>query len=229
MTKWEERCQVLLIVVAIADEDPLAIADLAILAGIIGVGGVVLQTDGEGGRQFARRSLVTEKDIGEGIALFLAVIPHLQDGRNFVDPRHFDGGADIQHDDRVLVGFGHALDQLVLPAGQLHIDAVGAFGFPFAVQARDQYHHVRIPGQLYSFGDGVLRLRGLVTEHHGAPARAAFPVIFHFDGVGFATFEPDLFVKGLSHIGIVRVIDQEIVIEIELAPTHAAQGKRVNA
>ncbi len=57
-----------------------------------------------------------------------------------------------------------------------------------------------------------------MTERHGAPARAALPVIFHFDGIGFATLEFHFRDDLLAHIGIVAVIDDHFIVEVEFAP-----------
>ena len=127
MAKWEERCDFLFVVIAIADKDALAIADLAILTGIVEVSRIILQADGERGGQFTRWICIAKQNISKRVALFLAIVPKLQHGWHFVDPGHFHWRAGVLYDNGVLVGFCDALDEFILRAGQFHIDAVEAF------------------------------------------------------------------------------------------------------
>src|SRR5204863_945006 len=95
MTKWEEWGNFLLIIVAIANKDSFAITNLAVLTWIIDVGRIILQPDRERSGQFSRGIFIPEQNIGEGIALFLAVVPELQHGRDVLDPWHFNGGTNV--------------------------------------------------------------------------------------------------------------------------------------
>jgi hypothetical protein len=77
VTKWEQWLDFFFVVIAIANEDPFAIAHFAMLARIVDIGRVILQTDRKGGRQLARWIYIAEQHVGQCVALLLAVVPEL--------------------------------------------------------------------------------------------------------------------------------------------------------
>ena len=90
--------------------------------------------------------------------------------------RHRRGGVD--DDDRVRVGGEHGLDERVLVAGQVHVDAVLALGLPLVGRADDEHGGVARRGGGRGALDQVVGRRraqadhGAVQRREGALARA---------------------------------------------------------
>ena len=111
------------VVPAVADQHALVVADLVGDAGIAARGrprsaGRALAAR-ERRRQPAARVDVAEQHPGDRRAAAAAGVPGLDDAPDLVAPgrQHRAGG--LEHDDRAVVGGGHALDQLVaLQAGR---------------------------------------------------------------------------------------------------------------
>ena len=119
--------QLLLVVVAVADENALGIGDHAVLAREIQVGGVVLEADRPGFGEAAGGVYISEKDIDSRGTDLLAAEVHQKHGRNLAKPGQFHRGAAVQDDHRVRVGRRDRRDQLVLVLRQAHMLAVAAF------------------------------------------------------------------------------------------------------
>ena len=96
----------------------------------------------KGLRQPTARLRLAEQDVGDRIAGLLARIPGLQHGGDLAEPRHGDRAAALQHDDRVRVDRGDALDEFVLPMRQIDVRTVHAFAVPLAVEPDEQQRGV---------------------------------------------------------------------------------------
>src|SRR5216684_5913473 len=114
MTERKKRLDLLLVVVAIADEDALAVPDSAVLARVVDEGRVVLQAYWEGLRQTSGRISLTEQHVGDGVAALLARVPRLEHRRHPGQPWHRHGPTGLQNHDRSRVRRCHSGDQLVL-------------------------------------------------------------------------------------------------------------------
>src|SRR6266700_5860319 len=100
MTERKQRLDLLLVVVAIADEDALAVPDSAVLARVVDEGRVVLQAYWESLRQASGRISLTEQHVGDGVAALLARVPRLKYRWHLRQPRHCHGPTALQNHDR---------------------------------------------------------------------------------------------------------------------------------
>src|SRR4051794_3887854 len=150
------------VVAAVTDEDALAVDGGFVDAGesLRALHGDESFVDGEGDGQLAGGVDVAEQDPGDGVALFLAAVPGLQDGGHPALPGvGLAGTGGGQHDDGVPVGGCYFADELGLVVGQVEEGAVAAFG---AVVADDHDGQVRASGEVRGGGDlwryGVVRV-----------------------------------------------------------------------
>src|SRR5207245_10364119 len=100
MTERKKRLDLLLVIVAIADEECRAVPGPAVLAWVVDEGRVVLQACWEGLRQASGRISLTEQHVGDGVAALLARVPRLEYRRHLRQPRHSHGPTGLQNHDR---------------------------------------------------------------------------------------------------------------------------------
>ncbi len=132
------------VIVAIADEKPLAVPHFAVLAGVVDVGGRVGKLQGEGLRQLARRVDDPKEDVRNRAAAGLSHHPGLEHGRRRVNPRaHGDRRAVVQDDDAVGLHRAHGLDQGHLLPGQVEICPVISFRLLVGRQRDVKQRHLR--------------------------------------------------------------------------------------
>ncbi len=183
MPEGEERLDLFIIIIAVADKQPFAIGHFAVFAGIVDVSRVILQAAGEGGGQLAAGVVRPKQHIGDGVAGFLPAIPGLQHGWRTVQPGHFQRRASVEHHHRIGVGGRHPGDQFVLRARQLHIFAIEAFALPFGGQPGDDHGGVAAFSQFHRCADGIGGHRRQAAHAHFTPRGLPLPGEFDLQGI----------------------------------------------
>ena len=117
----EERSEARRLEEAVADEDALPVDDLALDARVAvalhaEAGRPVLHPGGEGHRQPPGGLGGARDDVGQRVGALFARVPGHEDGAGTLGPRHLDGGARVDDDDRAGVGLEDRLDELALAA-----------------------------------------------------------------------------------------------------------------
>ena len=179
MTEGEERAYFLSVEPAVADHDAFVVADVddvavgAFCAGIFadGVGGDVVESDGEGHGQFARRVDASEDYVGQRVARFRSEEPCLKDSGDFIGPWHSHGVAADIDDNRARIGGHEGFDDGVLIVGECEAFAVGVFAVLSGsfVEAADEDDDVGASGGVGSVGDeavGAAALAEILTRGH---------------------------------------------------------------
>src|SRR5947209_5374462 len=180
----EQRRNFLLLVVAIADKQSLAVVDPPVLARVVKIGRIILQTSGEGLREFARRIGIAEEHVRDGIATFLPGVPDLDYGRYLIEPVHGDRRSRVEDYHSILVRCCHFLDQGNLPTHQFHIRPVEAFALPFSAQSDKYERYIRTRGQLCRALYGVCRDWREAAKANGGYRGRLVLAIFNGDGIG---------------------------------------------
>ena len=147
MPEREQGLDPLPVVMPIADEDALLIADMAVQPGI-NLGVLRLRRIvGPAARKRLRQPPpgldIAIKDIGNRIARLLPGIPRLQHGARLPQPRHFHRPAGLQDHHGIGIGRQHRRHQLVLPPRQADVGQIPALGVPLAGPPDKQHRPVR--------------------------------------------------------------------------------------
>ena len=99
------------------------------------VGGRILQGLREGYRQLSGRVGVSNQNVGDCVTTFHSRVPHLNDRRNSIDPRHLDGRAAQQYERSPRVQACNPRDKLILSLVKRHIPAIGALEVILMIQS----------------------------------------------------------------------------------------------
>jgi len=209
------------VVVAVADEDPLGVVDLAVCAGEVAEGGVVLQTLGKGVGELARGVGVAEEDVGDCVAPFLTGVPGFEEsGDGFEPGRHSQGGAVDEDYDGVGVGGGHGGDECGLVAGKVDIEAVVVAPFVLIGEAGEDQGDVGVGGDAGGVGDRVLGGGWLPLEAEGGLVGA----LAELDAEGVGAVGLEVYGGGVAAGGVAGleavvdigpVVDEEGVVQVE--------------
>jgi hypothetical protein len=148
----EERLDALGVIIAVADEDTFAVTHI-FAARVVDVGRGVFQPLRVGHGELAGGIDLAKQHPGNGIAVLHARIVGQQQGGDIIDPRHRDRRADIQDHDRVRVGGGHSMDQLVLHATEVHVGPVEPFRLVKIGIAGEDQRHISLASNLDRLSD----------------------------------------------------------------------------
>ena len=130
VAEGEQRLEVVLVEMAVADVDAFGVIHDVIRAGKISEVRIIRAARGERVGQFAGGIHVAEKDVGDGVAAALAGEPGFDDAGNGFEPvGHGDGCAVVQHDNGVAIGGGDGADEGGLIVRQIHRGAVVPLAF----------------------------------------------------------------------------------------------------
>ncbi len=142
------------VVPAVAHEHALAVADVAELAGEVPERGGVLEPQGQGLGEPARRRDGAREHVGDGGAAGLAAQPAGEQRGGVVLPRgDRDRRAAGEHHDDARVHRGDGAQQRDLVGGQVEVVAVVALRLVRGGQAEEHEHGTRAPRRLDGLGD----------------------------------------------------------------------------
>ena len=180
------------------------------------------------GRSWAacRMDCIAEQNIGQSIALFLAVVPKLQYGWDVLDPGHFHRRANVQHNNGVGLCCYDAFDEFILCAGQFHIDPVRAFRLPIAIKLAINTTTSERSWRAHSFGNRSGACGGRCpkeTERQRDCPSTNIPGGSD-SHCPQSVQSPPFFVV---LIGPRRVIDHEFLVDEQAGSANSVEGKRM--
>jgi len=86
VTEWEERCEAIVVVEAISDEDAFAVVGFIVNSGIL-LGGVAVGlavTHWEGQWKLSRWDHVAKENVGDGVTCFLCLLVRTRERNNLI-------------------------------------------------------------------------------------------------------------------------------------------------
>ena len=105
------------VVPAVADQQALAVVDVAVVAGVLArwsAAGPWQSLRGKVTGSLPEGLTSPNSTVASAVPVCLAGVPGLEHGRDLVEPRHRHRAGGVQHDDGARVGRGDRGDQLVL-------------------------------------------------------------------------------------------------------------------
>jgi hypothetical protein len=178
VTEREGDAQLPGVVPPVADEQPLAVADMPVLTGEVQVGGIVGETGRHGLAQLAGRVHRAGEDIGQCCSTALPQQVAVQDRRR--RPLHlaeFQRATVGEHDDDPLLHRPHRAQQRQLLGRQLDGRPVETLRFLVLRQAEEEHGDIGIGGVLHRLGEQCrIPARAVGGESRGVGDRGAEPL-----------------------------------------------------
>ena len=159
MAKWEERLDLSCVKPPIANEYSFSV--ITNRSGVIvqRVGGRIVQRFRKGYRQLSGRIGVSNQNVGDCVTTLHSRVPHLNDRRDRIDPRHLDGRTAQQHDHSSRIQACNPRDKLVLTLMKRHIPAVGALEVILMIQSTEDENGIRRLGGAQSIASSLRSCR----------------------------------------------------------------------